>query len=151
MAHQLKAFALAGALAAFGAAQASAQDEAADAPGVVGLYDAAGAFHVDFLEDGHYVVFSEAQGVRVIGHYELADGEITLDDRTGGGSCPDMIGRYGVEATDEALTLTLVEDACEGRIAAIEEVGVFTRVAVAAPEAAPADEEAPGEEEAAEE
>ena len=41
------------------------------------------------------------------------------DYSTGQYSCPDMTGKYKINLSGDSLTLTLIEDACEGRSQAL--------------------------------
>lgn len=106
---------------------AAAEDAAAAPPAIAGLY-AAGPVFVDFMDDGHHVVFSPDAGVYVIGHYSVEDDVLTLDDRAGPGHCPDMIGLYAIEATEAGFTLGAVDDSCTDRVEEISGIGEFVRV-----------------------
>lgn len=132
--------------AALSALAASAQegDEAdaaaeAAAPSIAGLY-AAGPVMIDFMDDGHHVVFTAEMGVFALGHYSVEDDVLTVDDRGGIGHCPEMIGLYAIEPTEAGFTLSAVDDSCTDRLEDIAAIGEFVRV-----ERVPPGGEAPGD------
>lgn len=51
----------------------------------------------------------------VISRFSAANGNLTIDDVGGTYQCPNQTGKYKFAITGDMLTITLVEDACEGR------------------------------------
>ena len=54
---------------------------------------------------------------------KITDDIVTLTDySTGQYSCPDVTGKYKINLNGDSFTLTLIEDACEGRAQALNGV-----------------------------
>ncbi len=101
-----------------------------DSPEIAGAY-AAGPFVVTLMNDGHFaVVLSENNVAVALGKYTAADGTLTLEDYAGDQSCNDTKAEYSYEVQEGDLALTLVDDACEGRVEAATS-GPWTAVTIA--------------------
>jgi hypothetical protein len=72
--------------------------------------------------DSSFVTLSNGE-VLVQSKCTITDETVTISDySTGQYSCPDMTGKYKINLKGDFLTLTLIEDACEGRAQALDGV-----------------------------
>ena len=74
-------------------------------------------FHIQ--SDSTFVTLSTGE-VLVQTNCKITGDILTLDDySTGQYSCPDATGKYKIIMDKDSFTLTLIEDACEGRAQAL--------------------------------
>jgi len=72
--------------------------------------------------DSSFVTLSNGE-VLVRSSCKITGDIVTLTDySTGQYSCPDVAGKYKVNLSGDSFTLTLIEDACEGRAQALNGV-----------------------------
>ena len=82
-------------------------EEAAQAPRTAGMWE------VSFAEDGGFTVTHDGEGV-VQGRYTVEGNRLTFTDESGPLAC-DQPAAYEWSLSGSELTMTRVEDACEGR------------------------------------
>lgn len=71
---------------------------------------------VDIKGDGTYAVdFGGDGSVEVNGKYELSGDQMTIMDTDGPNACPGAKGVYKFAVNDSGMTMTVVNDPCEGR------------------------------------
>jgi hypothetical protein len=66
------------------------------------------------LSDSSFVTMSNG-AVVVRSHIRISVDTLSLDDYDGEFACPNMVGKYKFSKTADLLTLTLVDDPCDGR------------------------------------
>ena len=70
------------------------------------------------LSDTSFVTMTNG-AVVVRSHFRVSGDTLSLDDYEGEFSCPNMVGKYKFSRTADLLTMTLVDDPCDGRAQSI--------------------------------